>query len=117
MPLALVTERKLQRRSAVRYNLQLPVIFHWTDTGEHTAGGFTGNVAVNGALIHSTVCPPVGCDIRIEVLIPSPDLRREQLHVQCQGQVTRSSGHGGSACIFCVRGFFDDENITRQMVT
>jgi hypothetical protein len=111
----LVPERNHQRRSAVRYKLQLPVIFHWIDGVEHAAGGFTCDVALDGALIQSAVCPPIGCDVRIEVLIPSPDHSRDQLRIQCSGKVTRSVSQSGSNS-FGVRGFFDDDQITRQIV-
>lgn len=111
----LVTEYNPQRRSALRYKLQLPVVFYWNDGGEHTASGFTGDVALDGALIHSSVCPPVGCDVRIEVFIPSPDLSREQILIECSGKVTRAASYSGGEC-FGVRGFFDDDHITRQMV-
>jgi hypothetical protein len=111
----LVQKHHRQRRSAVRYKLQLPVIFHWMDGVEHTAGGFTSDVALDGALIQSAVCPPVGCDVRIEVLIPSPDLSRYQLRIQCSGKVTRNVSQCGGRS-FGVRGFFDDDNITRQIV-
>jgi hypothetical protein len=111
----LVTERKLQRRSAVRYMLQLPVIFYWIDAGEHTAAGFTCDVALDGALIQSAACPPIGCDVRIEVLIPSLDISREQVRIQCLGKVTRAVRHRGGST-FGVRGFFDDDHITRQIV-
>ena len=60
------------RRSAVRYKLQLPVIFHWNEGGECTGGGFTSDVALDGALINSSTCPPVGTDVLIEVLLLSP---------------------------------------------
>ncbi len=35
----------------MRYKLQLPVIFRWNDGAEQTEGGFTSDVAVDGALI------------------------------------------------------------------
>ena len=115
MPHLLVTERNDQRRSAVRYMLQLPVIFYWNDASEHTAAGFTYDVALDGALIRSSVCPPVGCDIRIEVLIPSPDQSHDQIRIQCSGKVTRSTSEDGRSS-FGVRGFFDDDHITRQLI-
>jgi hypothetical protein len=110
----LLTERGLKRRFAVRYELQLPVIFHWNDGVEHTAGGFTVDVALDGALIQSSVCPPVGCDVQIEVLVPSPNVSREQVRIQCSGQVTRALCRDGT-CNFGVRGFFDDDHITNQI--
>ena len=112
------TQREVtpERRSAVRYRLHLPVIFHWNDGGEFTEGGFTYDVALDGALIYSTRCPPIGCDVRIEVLIPSPDQSGEQLRIQCVGKVTRAFVREGNRSCFGVRGFFDDDNIVRQIV-
>jgi hypothetical protein len=111
------TQREVtpERRSAVRYRLHLPVIFHWNDGGEFTEGGFTYDVALDGALICSQRCPPIGCDVRIEVLIPSPDKKSEQLRIQCAGKVTRCVSDGNNAS-FGVRGFFDDDHITRQIL-
>jgi len=102
----------LQRRAAVRYKLQLPVIFHWNNGSQHTAGGFTSNVALSGALILSSDCPPIGSDIRIEVLIPSPDLSGEELRIECVGKVTRAADQPGWRA-FGVHGMFDDDHLTR----
>src|ERR1700691_2421602 len=98
-----------ERRAAVRYRLRLPVIFHWEDGGrEQTEGGFTTDVALDGALILSSRCPPVGADIRIEVLIPSPDQTAEEIRIECVGKVTRVADHLGSI-FFGVRGMFNDD--------
>jgi hypothetical protein len=102
-----------ERRSAVRYKLQLPVIFHWIDGTNHTDGGFTCDVARDGALIRSSVCPPIGCDIQIEVLLPSPDSGSEELRIQCVGRVTRAADKGSFAT-FGVEGDFDDDHITAK---
>lgn len=115
MQLLSLSERDLQRRSAVRYKLHLPVIFHWNDGGEFTEGGFTYDIALNGALISSTRCPPIGSDIRIEVLVPSPGNRGEQLRILCVGKVTRAVTER-NRCSFGVRGLFDDDHIIRQIV-
>jgi hypothetical protein len=116
MHLLLVNERILQRRAderraTVRYNLRLPVIFHWNDGTEHTGGGFTNNVALDGALIFSSKCPPVGSEIRIEVLVPAPDLSGEELRIECVGKVTRVAEQAGC---FGVHGTFDDDHLTRH---
>jgi len=103
-----------QRRAAVRYKLRLPVIFHWSDGSEHTEGGFTCDVALDGALIRSTRCPPVGSDIRIEVLLPSPDQSGEELRIHCMGKVSRVLNQGGFTS-FGVAGGFDDDHLTHQV--
>jgi hypothetical protein len=104
------------RRAAARYKLRLPVIFHWNDDGtDRTEGGFTCEVAVDGALIFSSRCPPVGADVRIEVLVPSPDQSPEELRIECIGKVMRVWEQPGAA-YFGVHGRFDDSQLTRHDV-
>lgn len=99
----------------MRYSLRLPVIFHWNDGADHTEGGFTTDVALDGALILSSRCPPVGADIRIEVLVPSPDRSAEEIRIECVGKVTRVTDHLGSS-FFGVRGMFNDDQLTRHVL-
>lgn len=103
------------RRVQVRYQLRLPVIFHWKDNNgtEHAGGGFTCDVALDGALIFSSRCPTMGADIRIEVLIPAPDNSGAEIRVECVGNVTRVEDEAGC---FGVRGIFDDDHITRRVM-
>lgn len=110
-----ILERVTQRRSAVRYRLQLPVIFHWNDGAEHTHGGFTSDVALDGALIMSSHCPPIGSEVRIEILLPSPDRSAEELRIECTGKVTRVVEQPGFGA-FGVNGVFDDDHLTRQVL-
>lgn len=116
MGLGLVPARFVQRRNAVRYKLQLPVIFHWNDGTEHTEGGFTSDVALDGALILSSKRPPIGSQVSIELLIPSPDETGEELRIECHGKVTRVLDEPGCSG-FGVQGTFDDEHFTRQIMT
>jgi hypothetical protein len=109
-----IVDSRPQRRSAVRFRLSLPVIFHWTANGEFTEGGFTHDIALDGALICSTRCPPIGCAVRIEVLIPCPDQSSEPLRIQCAGTVTRIVSEGDQTR-FGVRGSFSDDNIVSQI--
>jgi hypothetical protein len=115
MRLVPILERGLQRRSALRYMLRLPVIFHWNDGREHTEGGFTSDISLDGALILTSRCPPIGTAVRIEVLIPSPDRRGEELRIECIGKVTRVIDHPGFSA-FGVQGVFDDDHLTRQVL-
>ena len=106
----------LERRAAMRYRLRLPVIFHWDDGSEHTEGGFTSDIALDGALIFSSRCPPVGADVRIEVVIPSPEHDAlEEIRIECVGKVTRVWEQPGSA-YFGVHGVFSDDNLTRHVI-
>ena len=104
-----------ERRAARRYRLRLPVIFNWNDGVEHTEGGFTCDIAVDGALILSTRYPPVGVDVRIEVLVPSPDHPAEEIRIECIGTVTRVWEQQGSA-YFGVYGLFNDDQLALQIL-
>jgi hypothetical protein len=104
-----------ERRSAARYRLQLPVIFQWEDDTRHTEGGFTTDIAIDGALILSSRVPPVGAGIRIQVLIPSPDHPLEELRIACAGTVTRVWEQPGCS-YFGVHGSFNDEALTRHVI-
>jgi len=102
------------RRTAVRYRLSLPVIFCWNDGDEHTEGGFTLDVALDGVFIRSTKYPPLGADVRIEVLIPSPYQSGEELGIHCVGKVTRVLDMGRLTG-FGVQGGFDDDHLIRKV--
>jgi len=89
------------------------VLFYWYDGKEQTGGGFTSDVAMDGALIVSSKCPPVGTDVRIEVLIPSPARSGGELRIECVGMVTRIVEQLGVKA-FGVQGAFDDDHLTSQ---
>jgi hypothetical protein len=91
------------------------VIFHWNDGGDHTEGGFTSDVALDGAFIRSKRTPPTGSEVRIEVLIPSPYESGVEVRIHCIGKVTRVVGQDGFAG-FGVVGDFDDDDITQQVL-
>jgi PilZ domain len=98
----------LERRAAVRYKLRLPVIFHWNDGVERTDGGFTTDVSLDGASILSSKCPPVGSNVRIEVLFPAPDNKEDEIRIELSGKVTYQRGPRS----FGVEGFFEDDQLT-----
>jgi glycosyltransferase involved in cell wall biosynthesis len=105
--------RNPQRRAAVRYKLQFPVLIHWNDGSDHMERGFTSDVGLNGALIFSHSLPPVGCDVRIEVITPSPEKRGEELRIECFGKVARLVDHtDGSG--FGVHGVFDHDYLNQM---
>ncbi|MBB6145267.1 hypothetical protein HNQ77_003225 [Silvibacterium bohemicum] len=107
MDATLTHERALQRRAAVRYKLRLPVIFHWNDGAEHTGEGFTVDVALDGAFILSSKCPPMGSNVRIEILFPSPDGNTGEKRIESSGTVTRTVGEADSRG-FGIQGVLDD---------
>ena len=110
--LAIVSGRR--RRAAVRYPLRLPVIFRWNDVADHTEGGFTRDVALDGVFIISSKWPPVGSEIRIEVLFPWPNEPSGELRIECTGKVMRVETSFGCTG-FGVQGRFDDKHLTQYV--
>jgi len=108
-------DRPFRQRAAVRYKLRLPVIFRWNDGVEHTSGGFTSDVAMDGALILSSECPPVGSEVRVEVLLPSPGPENGEFRIGCAGTVVHSSNRSGYSA-FGFHGVFHDEQLTRLVL-
>lgn len=106
-------EKGVNRRTAARYKLRLPVIFHWNDGVAHTEGGFTSDVARDGALISSARCPPLGADIRVEILLPAPNGTGEEVRIQCWGKVTRIVERTRLSS-FGIVGHFDDEQFDME---
>ena len=106
--LLVITDYKKPHKAAVSYPCQLPVIFNWQEKGQHNGAGFTCDVSLEGALIHSPVSPPVGSDVLIQILIPSPDRFGKQLRVQCTGKVNRVVRRSGGFS-FGVKGCFEDQ--------
>jgi hypothetical protein len=102
---------QFERRSATRYKLQLPVIFHWEDGEPHTDGGFTYDVSLDGVLVQSKTCPSLGAAIWVEVLLPPSGTQRLGLRIQCSGTVTRVLNNSG-AMAFGVEGDFDAAHLS-----
>ena len=96
----------------VRYKLQIPFIFYWNDGIEHAAGGFTIDLTLDRAMILSCKCPPIGADVRIEVLLPSPDKSGEELSIECISKVIRVAEQP-ECNAFEVHGIFDDDHLAR----
>ena len=113
MELLPVTERTNLRIGAMRYLLRLPAIFRWHEGTERTGAGFTFDVAVDGAIIQSSTRPPIGCEIYIEVLIPSPVVRRDYLHLKCSGKVSGWTESDGCS-LFSITGLFEYDSLNQQ---
>lgn len=56
-------------RAAIRFPLQTPVSFWWTDeNGEHRIGkGESRDISERGAFVFSTTCPPLGALVRFRI--------------------------------------------------
>jgi len=85
-----IVRSKPKQRAVARFSLRLPVIFEWSDGTDHVEGGFTKEIARDAAFILSDRCPPVGSEVRMKVLFPSP-AQPGPLCLECAGRVARLS--------------------------
>jgi hypothetical protein len=91
----------------VRYALRLPVIFRWGEGMTYVEGGFTKEIGGDEAFVLSATCPPIGSQVSLQVLVPSPDLLPGTLRLECTGKVTdvvRENGYSG----FILHGRFHE---------
>ena len=81
----------MQQRTCTRYELQLPVIYSWTDeTGmNHQAGGFTRNISTQGIYVVAARRPPAGTNLWVEAALPPLKAAAEVLPLRAEGQVRR----------------------------
>ncbi|AXC10559.1 hypothetical protein ACPOL_1211 [Acidisarcina polymorpha] len=98
-------------RKGSRYKLRFPVIYRWSDGEEHVDGGFTKYISRHAAWVLSERPPPMGSNIEIEVLVPSPDETGGYLRIKSVGKMVRQlnekEGKG-----FLFQGPLEDEQIT-----
>jgi len=86
----------VKQRICRRYELQLPVLYSWTDeTGAmHQAGGFTRNISTQGIYIVSTQLPPRGADLSLQATLPPLEEAANVIPLQASGRVLRIEGRG-----------------------
>lgn len=82
---------------------------------DHSAVGYCRNVGLGGIFIVTGDCPPVGVEIKIEVVVPAFDPAPKEILFRHTGRVTRIQ-----ACKdllgFAVVGKFEDEDAIQAHV-
>ena len=87
-----IVERSLERRRAVRYELQVPVAFFWENAegGKFQAEGVTRDISDVGVYVLSERCPPMKSKVRVEVMLAQQGIAGASLNSPWQN-------HGKSA--------------------
>ena len=77
-------------RKAIRFPLEAPIVFWWTDTGvEKRSEGRTHDISEMGAFVLAHTCPPSGIQIGFKVFLPLLDGFEPKTRVEAVGQVLR----------------------------
>jgi hypothetical protein len=68
-PSAETDELPMERRNAVRYRLQIPAVFRWSDEDglSHEGKGITRDLSDFGAYIHTATPPPPLVEVTLEI--------------------------------------------------
>jgi hypothetical protein len=78
-------------RKTMRFPLQTPVAFWWTDeNGESQHGeGHSRDISEHGAFVLASVCPPVGASVGLKIDLEALPNAPGTLPIEFQGQVIR----------------------------
>jgi hypothetical protein len=88
-PATQTAPRRPKERSAVRYPLEVPVVFRWMERGQaRESQGLSRDVSVRGAFVLSRECPPCGARVVVSMNFPAT-LRARAGWVEAEGLVVR----------------------------
>ena len=77
----------MEQRRAVRFQLQVPVIFRWE---RQTSVGQTRDIGITSVFITCHTSPPVGTALSLEIPIPPLERNTSQcLYLKATGRVIR----------------------------
>jgi hypothetical protein len=85
-------ERCLERRSAQRFEVHLPLAVHFEG---RTVPGFTQDLSGRGIFFYAEAALPEGAVVELTFTMPSEITLAESMPVRGRGRVLRASSHGG----------------------
>jgi hypothetical protein len=87
----------VERRAAMRYQLQAPVIFQFIGPNQQAVqgAGFVKNISTAGVFIWTRTVPPSDQNLEIEVLMPN--LEKLKFALRSIGRVVRLEPNAGFA--------------------
>jgi len=90
----------VERRRAIRYELQIPVVFYWENAGggKFQGEGMTRDISEAGVYVFTENCPPLMSKVVVEVVLAQPGTARGLLKGRMQ--VVRVE-HGPEASGIC----------------
>jgi hypothetical protein len=87
--------RSVEQRRAVRFGVQVQVIYSWTDpSGRNQRGvGRTRNISISGVFVVCSSPPKEGTQVDLEINLPPLAAGAQQnLKLETKGKVTRVTG-------------------------
>lgn len=101
-----------EERRSRRFQLQIPVLFKWSDQGVVRQGaGTTRDISAQGVFVNCNKHPPQGTPLVLEVLLPKLSGTGDGLRLKSEGWVVRTE-YGDVGGFAAVANF--GENIRRR---
>ena len=91
--------------SANRYRLKAPVVSRWLrpDGTVASSRGLTGEISASGVFVHSTVCPPAGAKVQLEIALTEWEDEYPGVRLYGEGMVFGREPNGFTALVhFCL---------------
>jgi hypothetical protein len=85
-------EHRLERRSAQRFEVNLPLAVHFDG---RTVPGFTQDLTGRGVFLYAETTLPEGAVVELTFTMPSEITLGENMPVRCRGRVLRASSPQG----------------------
>jgi hypothetical protein len=78
-------------RKTIRFPLQAPVVFWWTDeNGTHQQGeGRSRDISESGAFVFAAACPPLGASVGLRIWLEGAHDGTETVPIEVDGLVRR----------------------------
>src|ERR1700674_1610084 len=81
----------VERRSHIRYRLEIPAIFSWESSQRSRlqGEGITRDIGLEGAFIFTAACPPVETPIQLVLLLPPLTGAKATIRIKGEARVLR----------------------------
>src|SRR5437899_8831090 len=90
VPGSMRPEAPRRPRKAIRFPLEVPIVFRGADSGIAKRGeGRTHDISEVGAFVLSSICPPVGTEISFTFFLPVLPGFEPKTRVEAVGRVLR----------------------------
>jgi hypothetical protein len=79
----------IERRNSQRFQIALPLLLRWTDSGSHYDSGHCVNIGQGGMFVLAATTPPLGGEVEIEFVLPPFSSVPRPTRLHCVGRVSR----------------------------
>ena len=82
-------DQSIERRNSRRFQIALPLLLRWADSGSHYDSGHCVNIGQGGMFVLSAKTPPLGGEVEIEFVLPPFSSVPRETRLHCVGRVSR----------------------------